>query len=70
MRGVRSNASFMVSGEPDLPPETIEPYDRSMSPHLIDIMELSAEERGIEIVAERDQLRALVSAFSPIRCHC
>lgn len=69
MRGVRSNASFMVPGESDLPFENMEPYDRSMSPRLIDIMELSAEERGIEIVIERDQLRALVNAFSPIRCH-
>ncbi|KAL4081939.1 mid region of cactin-domain-containing protein [Scleroderma yunnanense] len=58
--GTRSNASFTASGEPDVLPKNVEPYDCSMSPRLIDVMELSSEEREIEIITERDQLRALM----------
>ncbi|KAI0320612.1 mid region of cactin-domain-containing protein [Amylostereum chailletii] len=39
--------------------EETEPYDRSMSPGLIDITKLPYEERQIDIVLERDDLRAL-----------
>lgn len=63
-KGVRPSAPFIVSGESDVPPENVEPYDRSMSPCLIDIMGLSTDERGVEIITEKDQLRALVGALS------
>ncbi|KAF8845733.1 hypothetical protein BDN67DRAFT_1006997 [Paxillus ammoniavirescens] len=49
-----------ASGEPDVSPEDVEPYDRSMSPPLIDITKLRPEERDIDIVTERDELRALL----------
>ena len=41
--------------------EEAEPYDRSMSPPLVDIRKLSYEERQIDIVTAKDDLRALVS---------
>jgi hypothetical protein len=40
--------------------EDMEPYDRSMSPPLIDIRKLTEDEREIDIVTELDDLRALV----------
>lgn len=46
-----------------LEPETalIEPYDRSMSPTLIDITKLPTEERQIDIFTVDEDRRALVS---------
>ncbi|KIJ70339.1 hypothetical protein HYDPIDRAFT_23454 [Hydnomerulius pinastri MD-312] len=52
--------SSSASGEPDVSPEDMEPYHRSMSPPLIDITQLHAEEREIDIVTEKDELRALL----------
>lgn len=40
--------------------EDREPYDRSMSPALIDITRLPLEERQIDIITEKEDLRALV----------
>lgn len=40
--------------------EDMEPYDRSMSPPLIDITKLTEDERQIDIVTELDDLRALL----------
>ncbi|KAG2370057.1 mid region of cactin-domain-containing protein [Suillus spraguei] len=45
--------------EPDAQ-EDMEPYDRSMSPTLIDIRKLTEDEREIDIVTELDDLRALL----------
>ncbi|KZT20735.1 hypothetical protein NEOLEDRAFT_1140254 [Neolentinus lepideus HHB14362 ss-1] len=39
--------------------EDIEPYNRSMSPPLVDITKLPFEERQIDIVTEEEDLRAL-----------
>ena len=39
---------------------TAEPYHRSMSPPLIDITKLPLDERNIDIVTPKDQLRSLV----------
>ena len=50
--------------EPAQPEEIlleIEPYDRAMSPILIDITTLSPEERQIDILTEAEDRRALVS---------
>lgn len=41
--------------------EEMEPYDRAMSPALLDIRKLPYEERQIDIVTEMDDLRNLVS---------
>ena len=53
-----------VVAEPDAqhaePAEDVEPYDRSMSPTLLDIRKLPYEERQIDIVTEVEVLRALV----------
>lgn len=43
------------------PEEEGEPYDRSMSPGLLDITRLPAEERQIDILTEGEDYRALVS---------
>lgn len=53
-------ASGGASGEPEVSAEDMEPYDRSMSPSLINITKLRPEERDIDIVTEEDELRALV----------
>ena len=45
------------------PVEEQEPYDRSMSPALLDITKLPYEERQIDIVTEMEDLRALVRIF-------
>lgn len=58
VKGGRSVAA--VAKEPDVPAESVEPYDRSMSPPLVEALELSAEEREFEIVSERDQLQLLL----------
>lgn len=49
----------MITAEADIQ-EQIEPYDRSMSPPLIDITKFAQDEREIDIVTELDDLRALV----------
>ena len=41
--------------------EDIEPYERSMSPSLLDIRKLPYEERQIDIVTEMEDLRSIVS---------
>lgn len=41
----------------------VEPYDRSMSPALIDITKLPIEERQIDILTEEEDRRALVRLF-------
>jgi hypothetical protein len=46
-----------------VPVEEIEPYDRSMSPGLLDITKLPAEERQIDILTEEEDRRALVSTI-------
>ncbi|KAH8830210.1 mid region of cactin-domain-containing protein [Flagelloscypha sp. PMI_526] len=40
---------------------TAEPYHRSMSPPLIDITKLPLDERNVDIVTAKDQLRSLLS---------
>ena len=48
--------------EPNIVPEEEKiPYDRAMSPPLLDIRKLPYDERQIDIVTELDDLRALVS---------
>lgn len=49
----------VTTTEPDAQ-EDMEPYDRSMSPSLIDIRKLTEDEREIDIVTELDDLRALL----------
>jgi hypothetical protein len=46
-----------------VPVDEIEPYDRSMSPGLLDITKLHAEERQIDILTEEEDRRALVSSI-------
>ena len=58
-RGERPNA-VAENAEPE-PAEEQEPYDRSMSPALIDITKLPYEERQIDIVTELEDLRALMA---------
>ncbi|TFK55877.1 hypothetical protein OE88DRAFT_1641658 [Heliocybe sulcata] len=41
------------------PAEDVEPYDRSMSPPLVDITKLPFEDRQIDIVTEEEDLHAL-----------
>jgi hypothetical protein len=43
-----------------VPEEEMEPYDRSMSPALLDITKLPVEEREIDILTEDEDRRALV----------
>lgn len=54
------------SGQEAVPPEEVEPYDRSMSPGLLDIRKLPYEERQIDIVTEIEELRLLVGLPFPI----
>ena len=44
--------------------EVVEPYDRSMSPPLIDIRKLHHEEREIDILTTVEDLRQLVCVWS------
>lgn len=46
-----------------VPVEEVELYNRSMSPVLLDITRLPAEERQIDILTEDEDRRALVSYF-------
>ena len=45
------------------PEEEKEPYSRSMSPGLLDITKLPAEERQIDILTEEEDYRTLVSIY-------
>ncbi|KAH7916129.1 mid region of cactin-domain-containing protein [Hygrophoropsis aurantiaca] len=47
--------------ETETSPDQTEPYDRSMSPPLIDITRLHADERQIDIITEADDRRSLFS---------
>ncbi|KAJ7591325.1 mid region of cactin-domain-containing protein [Mycena floridula] len=64
LAGVAKSASsrpWITSGaEAQVPIQNTEPYDRSMSPQLIDITKLSVEERQIDIVTSADDLRELL----------
>jgi len=51
-----------------IPAEEMEPYDRSMSPPLIDITKLSAEERDVDILIDSDDRRTLVRLITCIDC--
>jgi hypothetical protein len=53
----------VIEPEPS-PEEQVEPYDRSMSPALIDITKLPPEERQIDILTTMEDRRALVSAHT------
>ncbi|KAF9076467.1 mid region of cactin-domain-containing protein [Rhodocollybia butyracea] len=46
---------------PEIEMALVEPYDRSMSPPLIDITKLPAEERQIDIFTEEEDRRALIN---------
>lgn len=46
-----------------VPAEDMEMYDRAMSPALIDITKLSADERDIDIVIEREDRQMMVRFF-------
>lgn len=59
-RGERPSAFPDTTVQDNDPAEEQEPYDRSMSPPLLDITKLPYEERQIDIVTELDDLRALV----------
>lgn len=43
--------------------EVAEPYQRGMSPPLLDILKLTAEEREMDIVTALEDKRNLVSAY-------
>lgn len=61
MVDARAIVSTSVQGDLEIPVEHIEPYDRSMSPFLIDITKFRPDEREFDIVTEGDEVRALVS---------
>ena len=61
-RGDR-NAVPAVNAQADAA-EEVEAYDRAMSPPLVDNRKLSYEERQIDIVSAKEDLRTLVSRFS------
>ena len=46
-----------------VPVEEMEPYDRAMSPGLLDITKLPLEDRQIDILTEEEDRRALVNSF-------
>lgn len=46
-----------------------EPYEREMSPVLIDIMSLPSEDRQVEIISELDAVKALVSTYLYFHCY-
>ena len=62
LEGVATNASRGVKLAPvaEATEDALIPYDRSMSPALLDITKLPYEERQIDIVTELEDLRALV----------
>lgn len=63
-RGERSQAVVETESTTAKDAEVAEPYDRSMSPALLDIRKLPYEERQIDIVTELEDLRALVCLTS------
>lgn len=63
LAGVTENAPATTSdiqGSNEQDVEEQEPYDRAMSPPLLDITRLSEEERQLDIVTAKEYLRALV----------
>lgn len=61
MVDTRVIVSTGAQGDSEVSTEHVEPYDRSMSPSLIDITKLSPDEREFDIVTERHEMQALVS---------
>jgi hypothetical protein len=59
----RAVAEAKLAEQEVAPTEQMEPYDRSMSPALIDITKLSIEERQIDILTEQDDQRSLVNLY-------
>ena len=59
-RGDTRATAAMIEAQENTVVEDAEPYDRSMSPPLLDIRRLPYEERQIDIVTQVDDLRALV----------
>lgn len=53
-------STVAVGAEQGAEAEDVEPYDRSMSPPLLDITKLPYEERQIDIITELEDLRLLV----------
>jgi hypothetical protein len=60
-RNVDDVAVEMNVSEERVSAEDMEPYERSMSPPLIDITILSPDERDIDIVLEKEDRQTLVS---------
>ncbi|KAF9563743.1 hypothetical protein CPC08DRAFT_661648 [Agrocybe pediades] len=58
-RNVPAAVADVEMVEEVIPAQEMEPYDRSMSPPLIDITKLSAEERDIDILIDKDDRRNL-----------
>ncbi|KAF8138241.1 mid region of cactin-domain-containing protein [Boletus edulis] len=52
--------SATAQGEPEISGQYVEPYDRSMSPTLIDITKLRSDDREFDIVTERNETRTLL----------
>ncbi len=69
-RGERPNAVSEPEEQGIGSVEEREPYDRSMSPALLDIRKLPFEERQIDIVTELEDLRALVCSLSFCTRNC
>lgn len=71
LAGVARNASKGTADMPvesmlveeTVPPEDLEPYDRSMSPPPINIAKLPLEERQIAIISAAEDRRRLVRHF-------
>lgn len=57
----------MEGKEIEEPVEEVEPYDRSMSPELIDINKLRGEERDADIISAVEDRRNIVSRFRLLR---
>ncbi|KAI0747442.1 mid region of cactin-domain-containing protein [Irpex lacteus] len=60
-RGERPALNTDAESASAKPIEEVEPYDRSMSPPLLDIRKLPYEERQVDIVTELEDLRALIA---------
>lgn len=60
-RGERPSALSETAEQDNNLTEEQEPYDRAMSPALLDITKLPYEERQIDIVTELDDLRSLMA---------
>jgi len=46
--------------------EEMEPYERSMSPLLIDVRKLSSDEREMTVVADKEDWRSMVGPNTPV----